>query len=78
MSAPDPVQGVPGQGVPGQGPPAAPRSTSRDVLRALLSHKLALCGLVMLAGLVVAAVLGPALAPYGENDVDVVDRLQCP
>jgi peptide/nickel transport system permease protein len=32
----------------------------------------------VLAGLVVAAVLGPALAPYGENDVAVVDRLQGP
>jgi peptide/nickel transport system permease protein len=64
MSAPD---------VPGHA-----RSTSREVVRALLSSRLALFGLVVLAALVVTALLGPALAPYGPNDVDVVDRLQGP
>jgi peptide/nickel transport system permease protein len=58
-------------------PPPA-RSTSREVVRALLSHKLAVFGLVVLALLVVTAVLGRVLAPYGENEVDVLDRLQGP
>jgi peptide/nickel transport system permease protein len=55
-----------------------PRSTSREVLRALLTHKLALLGLAVLAVLVVAAVLGRAVAPYDENAVDVASRLQGP
>lgn len=56
--------------------PAA--SQRREVLRALLRHKPALGGLVVLALLVLAAVLGGALAPYDENQVDVVGRLQPP
>jgi peptide/nickel transport system permease protein len=58
-------------------PPPA-QSTSREVVRALLSHKLAVFGLVVLALLVVTAVLGRVLAPYGENEVDVLGRLQGP
>ena len=57
---------------------APARSTSREVTRALLTHKLALLGLVVLALLVVAAVAGRALAPYGPNAVEVADRLQGP
>ena len=58
--------------------PAPPRSTSREVVRALLTHKLALFGLAVLLLLVVAAVAGRALAPYGPNAVDVASRLQGP
>jgi peptide/nickel transport system permease protein len=58
--------------------PARPRSTGREVLRALLRHKLALFGLVVLGLLVLAALLGRALAPYAPNDVDVLGRLQPP
>ena len=61
--------------------PEAPpegRSTSREVVRALLTHKLALLGLAVLALLVLAAVLGRAVAPYDENAVDVVGRLAPP
>jgi peptide/nickel transport system permease protein len=54
------------------------RSTSREVTRALLTHKLALLGLAVLALLVVAALAGRALAPYGPNEVDVANRLQGP
>ena len=54
------------------------RSTSREVTRALLTHKLALFGLAVLALLVVAAVAGRAIAPYGPNEVDVANRLQGP
>jgi peptide/nickel transport system permease protein len=54
------------------------RSMSRQVLSALLSHKLALFGLAVLALLVLAAVLGRTLAPYDPNAVDVVNRLQPP
>lgn len=58
-------------------PPPA-RSTRREVARALLSHKLAVLGLVVLALLVLTAVLGRTLAPYGANEVDVLGRLQGP
>jgi peptide/nickel transport system permease protein len=54
------------------------RSTSREVTRALLTHRLALLGLAVLALLVVTAVAGRALAPYGPNEVDVANRLQGP
>ncbi len=54
------------------------RSTSREVTRALLTHKLALFGLAVLALLVVAALAGRAIAPYGPNEVDVASRLQGP
>ena len=60
-----------------EAPPEA-RSTGREVLRALLTHKLAIFGLVVLALLVVTAVLGRAVAPYDENAVDVAGRLQGP
>jgi peptide/nickel transport system permease protein len=66
------------QDAPDAVPAAPPRSTSREVVRALLSHRLALFGLAVLALLVVTAALGQLLAPYGENDVDVVGRLQPP
>jgi peptide/nickel transport system permease protein len=58
-------------------PPAA-RSTSREVLRALLTHKLAVFGLIVLALLLLTSVLGRAVAPYEENAVDVLGRLQGP
>ena len=58
--------------------PSSSRSTSREVLRALLSHKLAVVGLVVLSLFVAVAALGPLLAPYGENEVDVLGRLQAP
>jgi peptide/nickel transport system permease protein len=57
---------------------APARSTSREVTRALLTHKLALFGLAVLALLVVAALFGRSLAPYGPNAVEVSDRLQGP
>ncbi len=47
-------------------------------LRALLANKLAVAGLLVLALLVLAALFGPSLAPYGVNAVDVQDRLQGP
>jgi peptide/nickel transport system permease protein len=56
----------------------ARRSTSREVLHALVRHKLALFGLLVLALLLVAAVLGRWVAPYGPNEIDVMARLQGP
>ena len=82
MSAVEPPSPGSGDAVRGpvDAPPAAspPRSTSREVLRALLTHRLALVGLAVLAALVVTALFGKLLAPYDENAVDVVGRLQGP
>ncbi|MDQ3095394.1 MAG: ABC transporter permease [Actinomycetota bacterium] len=49
-----------------------------QTLRALLANKLAIVGIVVLVGVVVAAVLGNALAPYGVNEISVENRLQPP
>lgn len=55
-----------------------PEEERFPTLRAILANRLAVVGLVVLAALVVAAVLGPTLAPYGINEVNVADRLQGP
>jgi peptide/nickel transport system permease protein len=47
-------------------------------MRALLANKLAVAGLLVLALLVLAALFGSALAPYGVNEIDVENRLQPP
>jgi peptide/nickel transport system permease protein len=44
------------------------RSQWRQTLSVLLANRLALAGLVVLALVVLAAVLGEQLAPYGENE----------
>lgn len=50
----------------------------RRILTALRHDPLAVIGVLVLLGLVVAGVLGPWLAPYGMNDVDVAGMLQGP
>ncbi len=47
-------------------------------LRLLLRNPVSLAGVVVLLLVVLAAVLGPALAPYGANDTDVTRALQGP
>lgn len=49
-----------------------------QTLRALLANKLAVVGLAILALVVVAALFGSTLAPYGVNAIDVANRLQPP
>jgi peptide/nickel transport system permease protein len=49
-----------------------------QTLRALLANKLAVVGILVLAGVVVAALLGNTLAPYGANELSVANRLQPP
>ena len=60
--------------------PAAPASRSRtaEVWGTLISNRLAVLGLVILAVLVLAALFGRAAAPYDPNATNVVDRLQPP
>ena len=50
----------------------------RAPLRALVSHRFALVCLVVLALVAVAALFGPALAPYDPSATDVPGRLQAP
>ncbi|HEX2174938.1 MAG TPA: ABC transporter permease [Nocardioidaceae bacterium] len=60
----------------GPSAPAEPRW--RETLGILLGNKLAVFSLLMLALLVVAALFGSLLAPYGPNEVAVENRLQGP
>lgn len=50
----------------------------REVGEAVLSNRLALAAIVVLAMLVVLAAVGEWVAPYGLNDVVIEDRLQGP
>jgi peptide/nickel transport system permease protein len=58
--------------------PEGPASQRRAVAAALLRSKLATFGLLVVALLVVSALLGETLAPYGPNELDVTRRLQPP
>lgn len=65
-------------------PPAAPATSPRRppnrlrAVRALVRRPIAVVGLIVLAVVVVAAVLGEQLAPYPANAVDVARALQPP
>lgn len=54
------------------------RSRRAEVWSAVVANRLSLAGLVVLAVLVVAAVFGSWLAPYGANEQDVLGRFQGP
>jgi peptide/nickel transport system permease protein len=56
---------------------AAPdtRPRWREIFDILVGNRLALFGLIVLGSLVLAAVFGPALVPYGLNEINVQDRL---
>ena len=62
------------------GAPVAPASTSRwrETLGIVARNRLALVGMIVLGLLIVAALLGPQLAPYGYNEVNIPDRLEGP
>ena len=55
-----------------------PKPRSRTVLALLLRNKVTLAGCLILVVLVVAAIGGRMLAPYGINDVDMAKALQPP
>lgn len=54
------------------------RSQLRVTFDTVMRNRLAVIGLVILALLVLAAILGPTIAPYDINDVNISDRLQGP
>jgi peptide/nickel transport system permease protein len=60
--------------------PVAPPSRSRgaEVFAALIKNRLALTSLVILVMLVVAALLGERIAPYGPTEINVQERLSPP
>jgi len=62
------------------GAPVAPAATSRwrETLGIVAGNRLALFGMFVLGLLIVAALLGPRLAPYGYNEINITDRLQGP
>lgn len=53
---------------------ASPIERVRDLWRMLRRSKLALIGLAIITILVVLAIIGPAIAPYDPNDLDVRQR----
>lgn len=55
-----------------------PESPWRQTIRILLQNRLAVFGLVVLALVVIAALLGDIAAPYDPTLVDVPQRLQAP
>src|ERR1700761_7641352 len=60
-------------------PAAAPAPRQRgETVRLLARNRLAVAALVVLLIFVIVALFGKALAPYGYNDVNVVNRLQGP
>lgn len=61
------------------GPAETPGQTARTgTLRMLLSNRVTAAGLAVLVVVVLLAVLGRWIAPYGANDIDVVNALQPP
>ncbi len=52
------------------------RSRMRVTIDTILKNRLAVAGLVVLAVLILAAIFGPLIAPYGINDINIADRLQ--
>jgi peptide/nickel transport system permease protein len=73
-------QGAPTAPVQTDATPAAARSKSRrrEVWEALLKNRLAVASLVILTVLLLAALLGERVTPYGPTDVSVEDRLGPP
>jgi peptide/nickel transport system permease protein len=58
---------------------AAPmRSRRAEVWSALLANRLAVFGLVVLLVLLIAAMFGPTLAPYGANEQEILNRFDPP
>ena len=54
------------------------RSRTREIAGVLLQNRLAVFGFVVIGVVIVAAVLGETLAPYGANEQSIPDRLQPP
>jgi peptide/nickel transport system permease protein len=59
-------------------PPVAHRSRLRTTVETVMRNRLAVTGLVILIGLVLVALLGPLIAPYEINEIDVTNRLSPP
>jgi peptide/nickel transport system permease protein len=55
-----------------------PRDRLRELWRVIRRSKLALIGLVIIVSLVVLAIIGPTIAPYDPNDLNVRQRTQAP
>lgn len=74
MAAPPEAVPAPGDPVEAGAPPAADdRPRWRRTLQLVLANRMALVGVVLLVGLVVVAVVDQWIAPYGFNDIDVVE-----
>lgn len=70
VTAPGPEAGAP--------PAADARPRWRQIADLLVSNRLALAAMVVLGLMVLAALVGTLVAPYGVNEVIIEDRLQPP
>lgn len=78
-SLPDPLPHEPGVAEPADGAPVPPEPAGRlSAVRLLATNPVTVTAAVVLVVVVVLAVLGRWIAPYGENEVDVVNALQPP
>jgi peptide/nickel transport system permease protein len=57
---------------------AKPESRLKETVQAVLANRLAVAGLIVLAALLFVGIFGEAIAPYGINDIDIMNRLQGP
>ncbi len=55
-----------------------PVSRARETIAALLSNRLSVAGLVVLAILIILGLFGAGLAPYEINEINIANRLQGP
>ncbi|MDS1115323.1 dipeptide ABC transporter ATP-binding protein [Gordonia westfalica] len=58
--------------------PAEPDTGTDSAWRLLLRNRASVAGLVIIAVVVICAVFGPLIAPYGANEIDVPNALQAP
>lgn len=73
LTSPDPPE--PGAAVTDE--PAGDASTD-SAWRLLLRNRTSVIGLIIIAVVLVCAVFGPLIAPYGANEIDVPNALQAP
>lgn len=81
-SLPDPEPAEPGQAHdPADGPAVAEPSSVEPRMRAwrlMATNPVTVAAVVLLAVVGILALFGPAIAPFGENEIDVVNALQPP
>jgi peptide/nickel transport system permease protein len=55
-----------------------PVGRTREIVQTVMANRLAVAGLIVLVALVLIAIFGRAIAPYGINEINIADRLAPP